>query len=144
GYWAEGAGHWVRAVNVLSSGTWDRVELYDAATGEFERYISIDCDPRNGLTVMGDIVYVFGNAHGSGGEALIDGYNLVTGVRVSRHPYTRAIQAQNALGNDGTNLIIASVYNRRLWVHRRNPVTGAQVGGDMLSGELTWPTADAS
>ena len=141
GYWAEGAGHWVRAVNVLSSGTWDRVELYDAATGEFERYISIDCDPRNGLTVMGDIVYVFGNAHGSGGEALIDGYNLVTGVRVSRHPYTRAIQAQNALGNDGTNLVIASVYNLELWVHRRNPVTGVQVGSDMRSGSNSWPAS---
>ena len=144
GYWGEGAGHWVRAVNVLGTGEGDRVELYDAATGEFERYISIDCDPRNGLTVMGDIVYVFGGDHVAGNAPVIDGYNLVTGVRVSRHSYTRAIQAKNALGNDGTNLIVASVYNRELWVHKRNPTSGVQVGSDMRSGSNSWPGADAS
>src|SRR5699024_3590293 len=54
------------------------------------------------------------------------------------------IQAKNALGNDGTNLIIASVYNHELWVHRRDPVTGVQSGPDMRSGANTWPGPDAS
>src|SRR5699024_7660614 len=61
-----------------------------------------------------------------------------TGERVSRHEYTRNIQGRNALGNDGTNLIVASVYNRELWVHRRDPVTGVQSGPDTRSGSNTW------
>src|SRR5699024_2663425 len=140
-YWGEGAGHWVRAINVWGSeadGS-DTVELYDYVTGERERGFIIDLNPRYGITVMGDIVYVFGAGHtGKSDRDYIDGYDLNTGERVSRHEYTRNIQGRNALGNDGTNLIVASVYNRELWVHRRDPVTGVQSGPDMRSGSNTW------
>ena len=129
---------WVRGVNVLGTGEGDRVEIYNA-DGTLYKTIPIAIDPQQDITVIGDIVYVFGKDHDiAAPRAFIFGYDLNTGARVSRHEYTRSIQAKNALGNDGTNLIIASVYNRELWVHRRDPVTGVQVGPDMRSGSNTW------
>src|SRR5699024_7076220 len=86
-YWGEGAGHWVRAINVWGSeadGS-DTVELYDYVTGERERGFIIDLNPRYGITVMGDIVYVFGAGHtGKSDRDYIDGYDLNTGERVSK------------------------------------------------------------
>ncbi|WP_423058714.1 hypothetical protein [Brevibacterium linens] len=148
-YWSEGSGHWVRGVNVhtVALDNRDTIEVYDFATGVLQKRFSIGLNPNNGMTVIGDIVYVFGQGHGSGSareRLYIDGYDLNTGKRTSRHEYKRAVQAMNALGNDGTNLIIASVYNRELWVHRRHPVTGVQSGPDMKSGANSWPGADHS
>ena len=142
GYWSAGNA-WVRSVNIFgaSSSEPDKVEIFDYATGSFIRSFNIELNPTNNLTVIGDIVYLFGDVYSSSGvkSTWIYGYNLNTGARTSRHEYTRSIQAKNALGNDGTNLIIASVYNLELWVHRRDPVTGVQVGSDMRSGSNSWP-----
>src|SRR5699024_2617586 len=129
GYWSAGNA-WVRSVNIFgaSSREPDKVEIFDYETGSFIRSFNIELNPTNGLTIIGDIVYLLGDVYTSSGvkSRWIYGYNLNTGARTSRHEYTRNIQGRNALGNDGTNLIVASVYNRELWVHRRDPVTGVQ------------------
>ena len=134
---------WVRVLNSWGEAgdSQDLVLIYNG-DGTVNKAISVGLNPRHGLTVMGDIVYVFGAGHaGTSDRNFIDGYDLNTGERVSRHEYTRGIQAVNALGNDGTNLIIGSVYNLELWVHRRDPVTGVQVGSDMRSGSNSWPAS---
>src|SRR5699024_11923388 len=53
GYWSEGSGHWVRAVNVLGSegDGYDRIEVYDYATGDFQNSILTGLNPRSGVTV---------------------------------------------------------------------------------------------
>ena len=138
-YWSNG-NQWVRAINVLGTGEGDRIEIYDYDTGELDGSFPIEIDARHGVTVAGDIVYIMGKDHNvADPRVFIFGYNLTTGARTSRHEYTRNIQAKNALGNDGTNLIVASVYNLELWVHKRNPTSGVQVGSDMRSGSNSWP-----
>ena len=144
-YWDKDSGYWVRALNVFGfpEGR-DKIEICDMS-GVLVREILVPANPRHGFTIIGDVAYFMGTDYGRpNSEIYIFGYDLNTGERVSRHEYTRGIQARNALGNDGTYLLVASVYNRRLWVHRRDPVTGVQSGPDMLSGENTWPGADAS
>ena len=141
GYWADGD-QWVRAIDVAEIGAIDRIETYDYETGQVVNSFEIGLNPRHGLTVLGDVVYVMGKDYTRPStEVYMFGYDLNTGARVARWEYTRGIQARNALGNDGTNLIIGSVYNLELWVHRRNPTTGVQVGSDMRSGSNSWPAA---
>ena len=138
GYWAEGDGHWVRAVNVLGSegDGYDRIEVYDYATGDFQKSISITLNPRAGVTVIGDVAYVLGPNHevNSFSPQYVDGYNLHTGEKVSWFGYTRfATNAGGklAIGNDGTNVVVAGITkSNNLYVMRYDPTTGAQVGGE--------------
>src|SRR5699024_8964837 len=139
-YWDNG-NKWVRMVNVPDTSTGDRAEIYDYNTGAVDGSFPLTINPTHGVTIIGDIVYVLGSEHGIlAPRVFVHGYDLNTGDRVTRWEYTRNYQAKNPLGNDGVNLIVASVYNRELWVHRRNPVTGVQVGSDMRSGANSWPT----
>ena len=141
GYWANGD-QWVRAIDVSEIGVIDRIETYDYETGQVVNSFEIELNPRHGLTVIGDVAYVMGKDYTRPStEVYVFGYDLNTGARVTRWEYTRGIQARNALGNDGTNLIIASVYNLELWVHKRNPTTSEQVGSDMRSGSNSWPAS---
>src|SRR5699024_8305722 len=127
-YWENGD-KWVRAINVIGAGEGDRVELHDPTSGEVVGAHPVTINPPHGVTVMGDTVYIFGTEHCIvAPRVFVHGYDLVSGDRVTRWEYTRNYQAKNPLGNDGTNLIVASVYDLELWVHRRNPVTGVQVG----------------
>ena len=138
GYWAEGSGHWVRAVNVLGSegDGYDRIEVYDYATGDFQKSISITLNPRAGVTVIGDVAYVLGPNHevNSFSPQYVDGYDLNTGVKVSYWGFTRfATNAGGrlAIGNDGTNVVVAGITkSNNLYVMRYDPTTGAQVGGE--------------
>ena len=138
GYWSEGSGHWVRAVNVLGSegDGYDRIEVYDYATGDFQKSISITLNPRAGVTVIGDVAYVLGPNHevNSFYPQYVDGYSLVTGEKVSWFGYERfATNAGGrlAIGNDGTNLVVAGITkSNNLYVMRYDPTTGAQVGGE--------------
>ena len=143
-YWDSGPGYWVRAVNALGSAgdAHDSVEVYNL-DGTLHTSFHVTLNPRYGITVIGDVVYVFGPNHEKNSfyPYYIDGYDLNTGEKVSWHGYSRTVQARSALGNDGTNLLVASIYNNELWVHRRNPVTGEQVGSDMRSGSNSWPAS---
>lgn len=130
---------WVRAVNVLGSvgDTLDAFEVYSAA-GSFEKKISLDINPRAGVTVIGDVAYTIGPDQNpaNAGKLWVHGFNLNTGVRVTRWQFTRftlSNQAKIAIGNDGTNLVVAGVHptSNTLYVMRYNPATGAQVGADM-------------
>ncbi|MGO3021963.1 MAG: hypothetical protein ACTIIH_01835 [Brevibacterium sp.] len=130
---------WVRAVNVLGSvgDTLDAFEVY-SASGSFEKKISLDINPRSGVTVIGDVAYTIGPDYNpaNAGKQWVHGFNLNTGVRVTRWQFTRftlSNQAKIAIGNDGTNLVVAGVHPTAgtLYVMRYNPATGAQVGADM-------------
>lgn len=131
-------GKWVRALNIHGNVSDDKVQIINP-DGTLDREFKIDFNPRYGITVMGDIVYVFGVAW-SGGQAMIRGYNLNTGSRTKSWNYDRKIENQQALGNDGTYLLVAGVYADGLWVHKRSVSTGNQVGSDMRSEVGEWPT----
>ena len=135
GYWSEGSGHLVRAVNVLGSegDGYDRIEVYDYATGDFQNSILTGLNPRSGVTVIGDVAYVMGPDYEKAniGKQWVHGFDLNTGARVTRWEFVNFFdpkQAKVALGNDGSNLVVAGVApTRRLHVFRYNPTTGAQV-----------------
>lgn len=131
-------GKWVRALNILGNTSDDKIQIINP-DGTLDREFKIDFNPRYGITVMGDIVYVFGVAW-SGGQAMIRGYNLNTGSRTKSWNYDRKIENQQALGNDGTYLLVAGVYADGLWVHKRSVSKGNQVGSDMRSEVGEWPT----
>ena len=131
-------GKWVRALNIHGNVSDDKVQIINP-DGTLDREFKIDFNPRYGITVMGDIVYVFGVAW-SGGQAMIRGYNLNTGSRTKSWNYDRKIENQQAFGNDGTYLLVAGVYADGLWVHKRSVRTGNQVGSDMRSEVGEWPT----
>ena len=131
-------GKWVRALNIHGNVSDDKVQIINP-DGTLDREFKIDFNPRYGITVMGDIVYVFGVAW-SGGQAMIRGYNLNTGSRTKSWNYDRKIENQQALGNDGKYLLVAGVYADGLWVHKRSISTGNQVGSDMRSEVGEWPT----
>lgn len=135
---AQWNGKWVRALNIHGNVSDDKVQIINP-DGTLDREFKIDFNPRYGITVMGDIVYVFGVAW-SGGQAMIRGYNLNTGSRTKSWNYDRKIENQQALGNDGTYLLVAGVYADGLWVHKRSVSTGNQVGSDMRSEVGEWPT----
>lgn len=145
-YWAEGGGHWVRACNYLGApgADIDAIELFDAVTGEFERSVVLDINPRAGVTVIGDVAYTLGPdkvERPGAAKNWVHGFDLNTGERVSRWEFTRfdaPNQAKLAIGNDGTNIVVAGAHmtvSRRLYVMRYNPATGAQVGADIMSDE---------
>ena len=131
-------GKWVRALNIHGNTSDDKIQIINA-DGTLDREFKIDFNPRYGLTVLGDVAYIFGVSW-SGEQPMIRGYNLNTGKRVKSWNYDRAIENQNALGNDGTYLLVAGVYGDGLWVHKRSVSTGAQVGSDMRSKVGEWPT----
>lgn len=131
-------GKWIRALNIHGNTSDDKIQIINA-DGTLDREFKIDFNPRYGLTVLGDVAYIFGVSW-SGEQPMIRGYNLNTGKRVKSWNYDRAIENQNALGNDGTYLIVAGVYGDGLWVHRRSVSTGAQVGSDLRSELGEWPT----
>ena len=131
-------GKWVRALNIHGNTSDDKIQIINA-DGTLDREFKIDFNPRYGLTVLGDVAYIFGVSW-SGEQPMIRGYNLNTGKRVKSWNYDRAIENQNALGNDGTYLIVAGVYGDGLWVHKRSVSTGAQVGSDLRSKLGEWPT----
>lgn len=135
---AQWNGLWVRALNIHGNASDDKIQIINP-DGTLNREFKIDFNPRYGITVMGDIVYVFGVAW-SGGQAMIRGYNLNTGSRTKSWNYDRKIENQQALGNDGTYLLVAGVYADGLWVHKRSVSTGNQVGSDMRSEVGEWPT----
>ena len=135
---AQWNGKWVRALNIHGNTSDDKIQIINP-DGTLDREFKIDFNPRYGITVMGDIVYVFGVAW-SGGQAMIRGYNLNTGSRTKSWNYDRKIENQQALGNDGTYLLVAGVYADGLWVHKRSVSTGKQVGSDMRSEVGEWPT----
>ena len=135
---AQWNGLWVRALNIHGNTSDDKIQIINP-DGTLDREFKIDFNPRYGITVMGDIVYVFGVAW-SGGQAMIRGYNLNTGSRTKSWNYDRKIENQQALGNDGTYLLVAGVYADGLWVHKRSVRTGNQVGSDMRSEVGEWPT----
>src|SRR5699024_2037323 len=72
----------------------------------------------------------------------VHGYNLNTGEKVSWFGYERFhINAGGklAIGNDGTNLVVAGVTKTpNLYVMRYDPATGVQVGSDMST---SWPSS---
>ena len=131
-------GKWIRALNIHGNTSDDKIQIINA-DGTLDREFKIDFNPRYGLTVLGDVAYIFGVSW-SGEQPMIRGYNLNTGKRVKSWNYDRAIENQNALGNDGTYLLVAGVYGDGLWVHRRSVSTGAQVGSDLRSELGEWPT----
>ena len=131
-------GKWIRALNIHGNTSDDKIQIINA-DGTLDREFKIDFNPRYGLTVLGDVAYIFGVSW-SGEQPMIRGYNLNTGKRVKSWNYDRAIENQNALGNDGTYLLVAGVYNDGLWVHKRSVSTGAQVGSDLRSELGEWPT----
>ena len=131
-------GKWVRALNIHGNTSDDKIQIINA-DGTLDREFKIDFNPRYGLTVLGDVAYIFGVSW-SGEQPMIRGYNLNTGKRVKSWNYDRAIENQNALGNDGTYLLVAGVYGDGLWVHKRSVSTGAQVGSDLRSELGEWPT----
>ena len=135
---AQWNGKWVRALNIHGNTSDDKIQIINP-DGTLDREFKIDFNPRYGITVMGDIVYVFGVAW-SGGQAMIRGYNLNTGSRTKSWNYDRKIENQQALGNDGTYLLVAGVYADGLWVHKRSVSKGNQVGSDMRSEVGEWPT----
>lgn len=135
---AQWNGLWVRALNIHGNTSDDKIQIINP-DGTLDREFKIDFNPRYGITVMGDIVYVFGVAW-SGGQAMIRGYNLNTGSRTKSWNYDRKIENQQALGNDGTYLLVAGVYADGLWVHKRSVSKGNQVGSDMRSEVGEWPT----
>lgn len=131
-------GKWIRALNIHGNTSDDKIQIINA-DGTLDREFKIDFNPRYGLTVLGDVAYIFGVSW-SGEQPMIRGYNLNTGKRVKSWNYDRAIENQNALGNDGTYLLVAGVYGDGLWVHKRSVSTGAQVGSDLRSELGEWPT----
>lgn len=135
---AQWNGLWVRALNIHGNTSDDKIQIINA-DGTLDREFKIDFNPRYGLTVLGDVAYIFGVSW-SGEQPMIRGYNLNTGKRVKSWNYDRAIENQNALGNDGTYLLVAGVYADGLWVHKRSVSTGNQVGSDMRSEVGEWPT----
>ena len=148
GYWSEGSGHWVRAVNVLGSegDGYDRIEVYDYATGDFQNSILTGLNPRSGVTVIGDVAYVMGPDYlkSNIGKQWVHGFDLNTGERVTRWEFVNFFdpkQAKVALGSDGTNLVAAGVApNLSLNVFRYNPSTGAQVGSQWSTAQ-DWPAS---
>ena len=130
-------GKWIRALNIHGNTSDDKIQIINA-DGTLDREFKIDFNPRYGITVIWDVVYVFGVSW-SGEQPMIRGYDLNTGKRVKSWNYDRAIENQNALGNDGTYLVVAGVYGDGLWVHKRSAVNGSQVGGDMRSEVGEWP-----
>ena len=148
GYWSEGSGHWVRAVNVLGSegDSYDRIEVYDYATGDFQNSILTGLNPRSGVTVIGDVAYVMGPDYQKSniGKQWVHGFDLNTGERVTRWEFVNFFdpkQAKVALGNDGTNLVAAGVApNLSLNVFRYNPSTGAQSGSQWSTAQ-DWPAS---
>ena len=128
---------WVRSLNIHGNSSGDCIQIINA-DGTLDREFKIDFNPRYGLTVLGDVAYVFGVAW-SGGQAMIRGYNLSTGKRVKSWNYDRSITSKPTLGNDGTNLVVAGVYGYKLWVHKRSTSTGAQLGSDIIT-EDSWPS----
>ena len=130
-------GKWIRALNIHGNTSDDKIQIINA-DGTLDREFKIDFNPRYGITVIWDIVYVFGVSW-SGEQPMIRGYDLNTGKRVKSWNYDRAIENQNAIGNDGTYLLVAGVYADSLWVHKRSAVNGSQVGSDMRSEVGEWP-----
>ena len=130
-------GKWIRALNIHGNTSDDKIQIINA-DGTLDREFKIDFNPRYGITVIWDIVYVFGVSW-SGEQPMIRGYDLNTGKRVKSWNYDRAIENQNAIGNDGTYLLVAGVYADGLWVHKRSAVNGSQVGSDMRSEVGEWP-----
>src|SRR5699024_8420815 len=128
---------WVRSINIHGNTSDDNIQIINA-DGTLDRTFTIDFNPRYGLTVMGNIAYVFGVAW-SGGQAMIRGYDLNTEKRVKSWNYDRSITSKPTLGNDGTNLVVAGVYGYKLWVHKRSTSTGAQLGSDIIP-EDSWPS----
>ena len=132
---------WVRSLNIHGNTSDDCIQIINA-DGTLDRQFTIDFNPRYGLTVMGNIAYVFGVAW-TGGQAMIRGYDLNTGSRVKSWNYDRSITSKPTLGNDGTYLVVAGVYGYKLWIHKRSVSTGAQVGSDMI-GDDAWPSGVAA
>ena len=127
---------WVRALNVRGVAEGDRLEIY-TPDGEVETSIPLTMNPRNGCTVLGDVCYVLGHQHGRPvDEQRVHGYDLTTGERVTNWVFTRftaSNQKPISIGNDGSNLLVAGVTpTPRLYVMRYDPVTGEQVGSDMV------------
>ena len=144
-YWDSGPGYWVRAVNVLGSAgdAHDSIEVYNL-DGTLDRSFHITLNPRAGVTVVGDIAYVLGPNHEEAPSypQYVDGYDLNTGEKVSWFGYERFNNnagGKLAIGNDGTNLVVAGVTKTpNLYVMRYDPVTGVQVGSDMST---SWPSS---
>ena len=128
---------WVRSLNIHGNTSDDCIQIINA-DGTLDRQFTIDFNPRYGLTVMGNIAYVFGVAW-TGGQVMIRGYDLNTGSRVKSWNYDRSITSKPTLGNDGTYLVVAGVYGYKLWIHKRSTSTGAQVGSDIIT-EDSWPS----
>src|SRR5699024_3435267 len=73
---------WVRGVNVLGTGEGDRVEVYNA-DGTLNKTIPLAIDQQQGVTVIGDVVYVLGKDHDRPQtEKYVFGYSLNTGEQV--------------------------------------------------------------
>lgn len=132
---------WVRGVNVIGSAgdDLDRIEIYNP-DGTLDRGFFIDINPRAGVTVLGDTVYTIGPAHNAAnkGKQWVHGFDLNTGDRVVRWEFTRfdaPNQKKIAIGNDGTNLLVAGTHMKTavLYVMRYDPSTGAQIGSDMTT-----------
>lgn len=131
-------GKWVRALNIHGNTSDDKIQIINA-DGTLDREFKIDFNPRYGLTVIWDVAYIFGVSW-SGEQPMIRGYDLNTGKRVKSWNYDRSITSKPTLGNDGTYLVVAGVYNDGLWVHKRSAVNGSQVGSDLRSELGEWPT----
>lgn len=131
---------WVRAVNVLGAvgDDLDRIEIYNP-DGTLHSSFKTQINPRAGVTVLGDTVYTIGPSHdvSSYYDNYLHGYDLNTGSRTMWAGFTRFYdknQKPFAIGNDGTNILVAGVTpTPRLYVMRYDPATGEQVGSDMTA-----------
>lgn len=150
GYWASGAGYWVRAVNVLGAegDTLDEIHVY-SVDGVFERSIPTGLNPRHGVTVIGDVAYVLGPDYEQSniGKQWVHGFDLNTGARVSRWEFTDFAGGTNKLGigTHGANLLVAGNnlnVSRRVHLLTFNPATGEKIGDTITTNEWVAYTKD--
>lgn len=126
--WADG--HWWRAVQTTFSGEGATARL-EKITTDGELVLSFPIEYRsqvNGITVLGDTIYVLGWPRGfGGGDRYVLGYDYA-GNEVARwvYPNYGTGTYQPAIGNDGTNIVIVQSWaDGQLTWRKFNPSTGA-------------------
>ncbi|MGH3502313.1 MAG: hypothetical protein ACRDQA_15715 [Nocardioidaceae bacterium] len=139
---AYGNGLWWRTLNARGTASGDRIESFDN-TGTIVQTIDVDLDPRNGVTVVGDELFVLGHVYGNANDQRhLYVYDVTTGVFKRKFPYARdpvKSSQSAALGRDDLgNLVVAHVINNGdLYVMKFSTVDGAQIGNDIVC--TVWP-----
>jgi len=123
-------GLWWRAVDVGGATAGDRIEGINAA-GAIVRSWPVAFWTRNGITAIGNELFLLGSKDGQSDIRHIRVYNVVTGAFVREWQYLSfgGGTYQPGIGTDGTNIIVAQCWATGLLTWRYyNPVTGAQTG----------------